>query len=125
MASLAREVTQWGPACDARLLRIFGYLRRTCDRGLHSRWAYVDEDDAAHIVAAIAGAQADPTSALQRAVAGQVRGFLHTLSLKAFTDSDYAGCLRTSRSTSGWCVFLVGQCGAFSTILLDWGSKRQ
>ena len=58
-------------------------------------------------------------------MAGQVRGFLHTLSLKAFTDSDYAGCLRTARSTSGWCVFLVGATGAFSTILLDWGSKRQ
>ena len=28
VASLAREVTKWGPACDARLRRIFGYLRR-------------------------------------------------------------------------------------------------
>ena len=96
-----------------RLLRIFGYLRRTCGRGLLSHWASADADDAARAVAVLAGAQRDASSALQRAVADQVRGYLHTLSLKAYTDSDFAGCVRTSRSTSGWCVFLVGPSGAF------------
>ena len=90
VASLAREVTQWGPACDARLQRIFGYLRRTAASGLLSQWASASADDASRVVAAVAGVRSDATSALQRAMAGQVRGFLHTFTLKAYADSDHA-----------------------------------
>jgi hypothetical protein len=38
--------------------------------------------------------------------------------LKGFVDADYAGCIDTSRSTTGW-IFLLGGCA------ISWCSKRQ
>ncbi|XP_021985224.1 uncharacterized mitochondrial protein AtMg00810-like [Helianthus annuus] len=40
------------------------------------------------------------------------------LSLRAYTDTDWAGCPDTRRSTSGYCVYLGSN-------LLSWSSKRQ
>uniref|UniRef100_A0A251S5S9 Putative reverse transcriptase, RNA-dependent DNA polymerase n=1 Tax=Helianthus annuus TaxID=4232 RepID=A0A251S5S9_HELAN len=41
-----------------------------------------------------------------------------TISLRAYTDADWAGCPDTRRSTSGYCVYLGDN-------LLSWSSKRQ
>ncbi|GJV77739.1 ribonuclease H-like domain-containing protein [Tanacetum coccineum] len=41
-----------------------------------------------------------------------------TSQLNAYTDADWAGCLVTQRSTSGYCVFLGDN-------LLSWSAKRQ
>ncbi|GKC22599.1 ribonuclease H-like domain-containing protein [Tanacetum coccineum] len=41
-----------------------------------------------------------------------------TISLVAYSDTDWAGCLTTRRSTFGYCVFLDNN-------LLSWSSKRQ
>nr|GEY56297.1 ribonuclease H-like domain-containing protein [Tanacetum cinerariifolium] len=41
-----------------------------------------------------------------------------TSTLVAYSDADWAGCLTTRRSTSGYCVFLRNN-------LLSWSSKRQ
>ncbi|XP_022019721.1 uncharacterized mitochondrial protein AtMg00810-like [Helianthus annuus] len=40
------------------------------------------------------------------------------LSIRAFTDADWAGCPDTRRSTSGYCVYLCDN-------LVSWSSKRQ
>ncbi len=45
------------------------------------------------------------------------------LSIEAYVDADLGGCTLTRRSTSGWCIYLVGPHG--SRMLLAWGSKRQ
>ncbi|GKB05781.1 ribonuclease H-like domain-containing protein [Tanacetum coccineum] len=69
----------------------------------------------------------DPT--LYRSLAGALYrgtmtyGYLQlfsstTSSLVAYSDANWAGCLTTRRSTSGYCVFLGNN-------LLLWSSKRQ
>ena len=47
--------------------------------------------------------------------------------IDACSDSDHAGCIDTSRSTSGWAVYLKSSDDgdAFTALLVDWGSKRQ
>ncbi|XP_022023573.1 uncharacterized mitochondrial protein AtMg00810-like [Helianthus annuus] len=49
---------------------------------------------------------------------GLTLGSLGDLSLRAYTDTDWAGCPDTRRSTSGYCVYLGSN-------LLSWSSKRQ
>ena len=46
------------------------------------------------------------------------------MTLQVFVDADHAGCLDTSRSTSGWNVFVVSPDGKHYS-LLDWASRRQ
>ena len=41
-----------------------------------------------------------------------------TLSLNAYTDSDFAGSLTNRRPTTGYCTFLAGN-------LITWRSKKQ
>ncbi len=45
------------------------------------------------------------------------------LAIESLADADLGGCTLTRRSTSGWCIYLVGPHG--SRMLLAWGSKRQ
>ncbi|KAJ0590495.1 putative RNA-directed DNA polymerase [Helianthus annuus] len=49
---------------------------------------------------------------------GLTLGTFSDLSLRAYTDADWAGCPDTRRSTSGYCVYLGSN-------LLSWSSKRQ
>lgn len=51
---------------------------------------------------------------------------VNTLMLDAFPDADFAGCKRTSRSTSGgWFELGSGKPDGLTTAALEWSSKRQ
>jgi len=96
VASLAREVSRWGPGADKRLVRVFGYLQGSLGHILVQEWAK-EEDPNEAVLAAYADADHAGDVATGRSTSGWI----------TYLQGRIAGCMGTSRS------------------VLDFGSRRQ
>ena len=94
------------------------------------QWLTITRPDIAHAVQQVCLHMHDPRDshlALVKRVLRYVQGIadhgLHipvskSLDIVAYSDADWAGCLDTRRSTSGYCIYL-------GDALVSWSSKRQ
>jgi hypothetical protein len=111
VGSLAHTVNDWTAGSDYRLTKLMGYLERTKDYALIMKIAknFSSSDMMIDSVAKQAPASVD-------------------ILIDSVSDADHAGCVRTSRSTSGWAVYIRDRAEGRhddTRILLDWGSRRQ